>query len=273
MSQVTGSRSGWRRAATAGALALAMLCVAGPGAASAAAGQAATAAPEATAALPSADEILNKYRAAIGGEPAIKAQTSRHLTGRFEMPAQGMSGPLELLVAAPDRMLLRMELQGLGEILRGFDGTTGWSVDPAVGPRLLQGRELDEIRHSADFYYDARRAGAGMTITVIERADFEGCDCYAVKVVRPSGFELLEYYDAQTGLMAGARMNTTTPMGEVQAVTVLGEYKPFGPLLLPTVINQKAMGIETVLRITGVTFDTVPPAAFAPPPAIQALLK
>lgn len=235
--------------------------------------QAAAAAPQAKLGLPSADEVLASYRKAIGGDAAIKEQTSRHITGRFEMPAQGMSGPFELVAAAPDRMRMRIELEGLGEILRGYDGRIGWSVDPAVGPRLLQGRELDEVKHTADFYYDARRAGGDLQMTVLERAPFEGRECYALRVVRPSGFELTEYYDVKTGLMAGVRLNATSPMGTVPTVTVLREYKPFGKLQMPTLMHQTAMGVETVLRITDVRYDTVAPDAFALPPAIQALVK
>jgi hypothetical protein len=238
----------------------------------------ATAAPPTTSAaradanLPSAEEILAKYREAIGGEAAIRRHTSRRITGKFELPANGMGGPIEVLAAAPNKTRMRIELAGLGIVERGFDGEIGWAIDPAIGPRVLQGRELDEIAHSADYYYDLRSPDSGLTMTVVERAPFEGRDCYAVRVVRPSGFEVLEYYDAQTGLAAGYQMSSTSPMGTVPSVvTVVGDYRKFGPLLIPTSMQQRAMGMDTTLRIEAVEYDTVPADSFTPPAEIKAL--
>lgn len=224
--------------------------------------------------LPSAGDIFARYRLAIGGEAAIRKYTSRTTVGRFDLPAQGIGGAFELLSAAPDKMRMRIELAGLGSMQRGYDGTVGWAIDPAVGPRLLLGAELDELRHTADFYYDLHDPGTFISATVLERVPFEGRDCYTVKVVRKSGFEVLEYYDAGTGLLAGFKMTATSSMGTVPSVvTVLEEYKPFGGVQTPTRARQRAMGIESVMVVTSVDYTPIPASAFAPPGEIQALRK
>jgi hypothetical protein len=46
-------------------------------------------------AMPSVDQILDKYVQALGGKAAIEKLTSTVITGTFELPAMGMSGPLE----------------------------------------------------------------------------------------------------------------------------------------------------------------------------------
>jgi hypothetical protein len=231
------------------------------------------AAPVTKAALPPAAEILKHYRTAIGGEAAIKRHTSRTMKGTFAITAQGMKGDLRIVAAAPDRMRLSVSLQGLGELERGYDGHVGWSVDPAVGPRLLQGKELDELKHSADFYDDLHDPAKFESITVLSRGPFEGQDCYAVKLVRLSGFEYTEYFNVSTGLIAGVKMDATSQMGTVPVTTVVTEYKPFGGVLAPTVSRQKMMGLESVTTIDSVTFDPLPADAFALPPAIAALIK
>jgi hypothetical protein len=226
------------------------------------------------AALPTANAILRRYRAAIGGESLIRKYTSRRATGRFELPAQGIGGPVELVAAAPDRMRLRIDLGALGAMQRGYDGKVGWAIDPAVGPRLLSGAELEEVRHSADFYYDLHDPAGFRSITVIRRAPFEGRDCYAVRLVRPSGFELVEYFDVRNGLIDGMRMSSSSPMGTVpDVVTVLDDYRRFGGLLMATVARQKALGIDSTLTLDHVEYDTVPDAAFAMPPEIAALAR
>jgi hypothetical protein len=241
-------------------------------AAQAPAAQAAPPAAPAKKALPAAGDLFAKYRLAIGGAAAIRKYTTRRTTGRFELPAQGIGGVFELLAAAPDRMRIRIDLGGLGTMQRGFDGTTGWALDPAVGPRVITGDELDEMRHSADFYYDLHDPKTFKSATVIERAPFEGRECYTVRIVRPSGFEVFEYYDVTTGLIDGFKMSSTSSMGTVPSVvTVLEEYKPFGGVQTATRARQKAMGIESVMVVTSVDYTPLPASAFDLPAEIRAL--
>jgi hypothetical protein len=225
-------------------------------------------------ALPSASEVVARFRKAIGGERLIRTFTTRRATGRFELPAQGIGGPFELVAAAPNRMVFRIELSGLGVMSRGFDGAVGWALDPAVGPRVLSGPELDEMRYSAEFYADLYEPSGYKSMTVVERTPFEGQDCYAVKLVRPSGFESLEFFDVTSGLRIGGRMNTTSAMGTVPSVTtVYSGYKRFDGVLMATVARQRAMGIESVLTIDHVEHGGLPPDAFALPPGIAELAR
>jgi zinc protease len=231
---------------------------------------AATAQPPATP-LPAATDVLKKYRTAIGGEAAIRKHTFRTISGFFEIPAQGMKGELTILAAAPDRMKLSISLAGLGNLERGYDGKVGWSIDPAVGPRLLLGRELDELKHSADFYDDLHDPSKYTSIIVVSQGLFEGEDCYEVQLVRTSGFTYNEFFSVKSGLLTGVKMNATSQMGTVPVTTVVSEYKPFGGVLTPTITHQKMMGFETVTTITAVSFDPVDAKVFALPPSISAL--
>src|SRR5688500_2712929 len=45
--------------------------------------------------LPAAVEILSRYTRAVGGERAIRRYRSRRAVGRFELRAQGISGPID----------------------------------------------------------------------------------------------------------------------------------------------------------------------------------
>ena len=222
-------------------------------------------------ALPSAAEVFQRYRQAIGGTDVLRRHRSRRIAGRFELSGQAIGGSLEILSAAPDKVILRMELGGLGRVERGFDGTIGWSLDPAVGPRLLQGRELDELRDSAEFYSELKDPSRFTSASVTGRTMFEGRECYVVRLVRRSGIEVTEYYDASSGLIAGSRMNSTSAMGSVPTTTVVDEYRTFDGVLMPTKVRQRAMGVESVLTTTSVEHNRVPPAAFVPPAEIAAL--
>jgi hypothetical protein len=231
----------------------------------------AQAAPAATA-LPTAEEIFAAYREALGGEAAIRQHTSRTVKGLFEIPAQGIQGAISIYAAAPDLMRLSVNLPGLGEMQRGYDGTVGWSIDPAVGPRVLDGRELDELKHSSDFYEDLHDTAKFSSVTVVGRVPFEGRDCYEVTIERESGFEFTEFFDASSGLLAGVKMEAASQMGTIPVTTVVSDYKEFGGLLTPTVSVQKMMGLESKTTITSVTYEPVGPETFALPAEIAALV-
>jgi hypothetical protein len=159
--------------------------------------------------------VLQRYRAAIGGDAALKKHAARTETGSFEISGQGMKGDLKVVAQAPDKMHQWIMLPGLGNLEQGYDGTIGWSIDPAVGPRLLEGKELDQLKFAADFYQDLHDPAKYSSMTVVSRGPFEGEDCYEVRLVRTSGFELTEFFSTKTGLMVGVKMNATMQMGSV----------------------------------------------------------
>jgi len=227
--------------------------------------------PAVSPALPNADEVLKKYRVALGGEEAIKKHTTRSVKGTFEIPAQGMKGDLSIMAAAPDMIRVMVTLPGLGELQRGYDGKLGWSIDPAIGPRLLEGSELAEFKHSADFYDDLHDPKKFKSITVVGRTVFEGQDCYELKLVKDSGFEYTEFFSVATGLIVGGKLNASSQMGSVPVTSAVSEYKAFGGVLVPTITRQRMMGLEQLTTVISVSFDPIDPKAFELPPAIAAL--
>ena len=238
-----------------------------------AAAAAAKPAAQPAAPLPAAEEILKRYRTAIGGEAAIRKHTSRVIAGSFEIIAQKMKGNLTITAAAPDRLHLTISLPAVGDLERGYDGHIGWSLDQSIGPRLLEGKELDELKHSADFYDDLHDPKSYSSVTVVGQNVFEGAECYEVKLVRTTGFEYTEFFNVKTGLLAGMKMNATSQMGTIPVVQVVSDYKSFGGVLTPTVTRQQMMGLESEMTITSITFEPVDPKAFDLPPAIAALAR
>jgi len=224
-------------------------------------------------ALPAARTIIDRHIKAIGGRTAILAYTSTRATGTLSVPGPGMSGTFEMLAAKPNKMMLRISLSGIGEIIDGFDGTNGWSLSPITGPALSQGKELEQKKFDSDFLGDLHDPSRYESIKTVEQTTFDGRPCYKISLVRKGGDEDFEFYDVATGLKAGGTGSRETPMGAITATETRGEYKKFGKLLQPTLLKQSAMGIEQVLTITTLEYDTVAPAAFEPPAAIKALIK
>jgi len=227
----------------------------------------------AQAPLPAGKDIIARHIDGIGGEAAWKAIKSMRAVGTFALVAQGMSGSLDLVTARPARMRLRITLEGVGKIESGYDGKIGWTIDPISGPAVLSGRELAEMADDSSF--DAALYGPEFIkeFTPVAREDFGPTPAIKVKVVLRSGTEQFEYFDAATGLLLGFEGTRTTPMGVVPTTEILGNYKAFGAVKLPTSVRQRALGFETEITITNIEFDTVPADAFDLPPVIKALIK
>lgn len=225
------------------------------------------------AALPSARSIVDKFIVATGGRTAILAHTSTRVSGTMSIAGSGMSGAIEVLNAKPNLSLVKVTIPGIGEILDGFDGTTGWMLSPVMGPMVYQGKELADRKFDADYYGDLHDPSRYSSMRTVEKTTFEGRPCYKVSLTRVGGGEDIELYDVATGLKAGSIMSRATPMGEVSSTTVLSEYKKFGDLLLPTVMSQSSMGTRQDVTVTTVEYDKVPPSAFEAPAQIRALIK
>lgn len=223
--------------------------------------------------LPSARSILDRHIAAIGGKQAVLSHSSTRATGTFSVASAGMTGPLEVIAAKPDKNMIKVTIPGVGDVLEGYDGKSGWMLSPMSGPMLLEGKQLEDKRFDADFFGELHDDSRYASIATVEKTDFEGRPCYKVKLVRKSGGEDFEFYDVETGLKAGHIATRETPMGTITATSVETDYKKFGNLLLPTTLKNSMMGMQQVITIASVEFDTVPPAAFEPPAEIKALIK
>jgi hypothetical protein len=228
---------------------------------------------QASAELPAARAIIDRHIKEIGGRAVILAQTSTHATGTVSLPAAGLTGKLEAFHAKPDKFVQRMSLPGIGDIEEGFNGSVGWSISPLTGPTILDGRQLEQRKFDADFFEDLKTSDRYASITTVEKTTFEGRPVYKIRLLKKSGDEDLEFYDAETGLKAGAISTRDSPMGPMQATTAWSDYKKFGSLLQPATTRVSVMSTQMILAVTGVEYGKVDPSVFAVPAQIKALIK
>lgn len=228
----------------------------------------------ATANLPDGRALIDKFVKAIGGRDAVLSHKSEHAVGSFSMSGSGMTGTVELFGAAdPNRSLQRVSMPGIGDVTNGFDGQHGWTIDPMTGPRLQVGAELDQTKITSDFYGELRDPKSYPSVKTIERGDFDGHPCYKVRLTNVYGVTDYDYYDVATGLRVGAIETQQTPMGNITATSVIGDYKKFGNLLQATSVTQRAMGVEQKITLQSFEYDHVDPSVFELPAPIKALIK
>jgi hypothetical protein len=235
--------------------------------------QAPPAAEQKPAALPEARTIIDRHIAAVGGRATLESYTSSHVRGRFAMPATGLSGPVEIFAAAPNKTLMRMTMTGIGDLEEGFDGTVGWMLSAVTGPMLTEGTELEQKKFDSDFFGDLKASSRYKTIETVERTTFDDRDVYKVRLVATTGVEDIEFYEVESGLKAGAQMTRETPMGPMSSTVTFSDYRTFGKLRHPATQTFSTMGMEHIVTIESVEYNSVDPKVFALPEPIKALIK
>ena len=213
------------------------------------------AATTASSSLPAARTIIDRFAQAIGGRDAIMRRTSIRSIGSFEMPAAGVKGNLTVVQVAPNKMGMTIDLPGMGQMVTAYDGTVGWSINPMQGPRILEGKELEQIREDAGPAAMLRPADRIRSLETVERTTMNGQPCYKVKVTTLSGRESFDCYSTETGLLVAMTATQDSPMGQVQVTTLFDDWKEFGGLKAATKVRLQMLGQEQVLTIDRVEFD------------------
>ncbi len=222
--------------------------------------------------LPTPQALAARHDSLVGGREALEGYRSMRMRGTLAVTAMGLEAPLEILKVKPDRYLFRAQLGPMGELLSGYDGAHAWAIQPGMGPTLVTGAEGKLIADQADFFADLHDLSRFATVETVDRTTFEGRPTYRVRMTRPTGEVLMEYFDVETGLSAGIAASVTGPMGPMELVSVFQGYQRFGAVHRPTRTIQRNPQFETLLTISAIEFDGVEDEAVAMPAAVRALI-
>lgn len=222
---------------------------------------------------PTGSELVARHLAAIGGAEAWAKVTSMRATGTLAMSAQGITGTVEVLSARPTTSILRVDITGMGKIETGYNGTVAWSIDPMVGPSILTGDQLIDMKNDAHF--DAMLHPASLVASTLNlgKAEFDGRQAWKLMVKFVEGASRDEYYDVETGLLLGYEGMSVTDMGKMPVRQVARDYKAFGGIRQPTRLIQSSMGLEQTITIRDVEINTVDPKVLEVPAVIKAIMR
>jgi photosynthetic reaction center cytochrome c subunit len=229
------------------------------------------AAGEGKPALPTADQLLDKYLAAIGGADALQKITSRVQKGKLTSFG-GQKIPAEVYSKAPNKRLSVMHLQG-GNSITAFDGKQGWlSVPSRV--HMMSAAENGAARIDADLYFAVHVKMLYEKFGVEAGEKIDGHDTYLV-VGRSEGQPPLRlYFDRQTGLLLRLVRYAETPLGRNPTQIDYADYRDVNGVKVPFRWTLARPGNRFTIQIEQ-TQQNVPvdDSKFAPPPPPPAATK
>jgi hypothetical protein len=223
------------------------------------------------ATLPPAATLVAKFAATVGG-PAYLTAKSIVTKGGMSMPAAGINATFQMTQLTPNQMQMVTTIPGMGEVQVGYDGTNAWAMDPMQGPRVLAGKELDQMRDEADRRANVRAPELFSAMQTVKDTTMNSERCYLVKLTWKSGRETYDCYSLATGLMVAAKSTQQTAMGDIPVVTMFNDYKKFGNITVATKTVLELMGQQQILTIASVEFGDGTGMTVVPPAAVQALI-
>lgn len=234
-------------------------------------------APAAPAAdMPSAQSLIEKAIQASGGREAIAGVKNRVITARLSIPAQNLSGTVRSVSAAPNLNRTTMEIEGLGKIEQGFDGTTAWTNSGMQGPSIMEGPEKESFLRASDMFSELNVEKL-YNATTKGKETVNGLEAWRVELTDkadPKRKPVQHFYDADSGRLIKRIEAMVTPMGEISSTYLFESYKKFGPILVPTVTKQSAMGVDNVVTVETIEFpETMDASTFALPAEVKELAE
>lgn len=201
---------------------------------------------------PTLDEIIQKSIEARGGADKIKAIQTVKLTGRMVLMGGQVEAPCVIVFKRPAMMRTSLDIQGQS-VVRAYDGTTGWMINPFMGGDEAQKLSDDETKDMQDNIdldgplvdYKAK----GSTIDLAGKEDVEGTATYKLKVNKKSGKVEYLYLDAKSFLPVKTVMRATVQGAQAEVESFPSIYKPVNGVMTAFAMEQK-IGGQTTMQMT-----------------------
>ena len=229
--------------------------------------------------------VLERYRRVSRIRELVDETHSIRMTGVATIESMGIEGAFEVSKGKPNLSYTSMELGAAGQMKSGFEGTAAWLVPPMMGPMILEGTEALPLLMEAPYDTSLYEAPHWEEVTYVGFETRDGILCDRLRATVRA--DLLEGDAAETasyrtvdllfardsGLLVAQESTQDTMVGEVSMVLSLEDYQEVEGYLFPMLLIQDQAGVEVVVVIDHVEFNTLEPEDFAAPAEIQALLE
>jgi hypothetical protein len=222
-----------------------------------------------------ADEVVEKTLAALGGRAALGKLTSRSTTGNMivSTPGGDVSGTIELLNEAPNksRSLITLDLSSLGAgslvVDQRFNGTSGYAMDSMRGNRDITGGQLDNLKNTIFPTPFLTYKERGTKIDLAGKQKVGDRDAYALTITPATGTPSHLFIDAQSYLPVKAVLTVDLPdVGSVEQTTELSDYREVDGVKVPFHLKGSSQVQNFTIEVSKVVHNQkIDPALFLKP--------
>jgi hypothetical protein len=185
------------------------------------------------------DDIIEKHIQAHGGREAWQNIRSISLRGQFTSFSEKKSFYCVKMSSGAYYHEFHI---GQHDVVEGFDGETGWTIDPWQGftfPRNANRNELNVYEQQACFFspfLDYKEKGHEAAYLGMEEMD--GMDVHVLKLTRKSGLEETWYLDAETFFAYKSQSQWIDFASPAPSEAYYDEYTEVDGLVLPFLVER-----------------------------------
>lgn len=202
-----------------------------------------------------ADDIVEKHLAALGGRPALGKLKSRSMKGTLTVstPVGDLTGAIEVLNQEPNKQRTFVQLDltavGLGKLIQDqrFDGTSGYVVDTMQGNRDITGDQLEAMKNGSFPNPLLNYKQVGTTVELGGKEKVGEREALVLVVKPKSGPATRQYIDAESYLPIKQVVKINVPQvgGEVEQTTEVSDLRDVDGVKIPFKIRTTS-AIQTV---------------------------
>lgn len=175
-------------------------------------------------------DVVENYLAAIGGRKQL--EEVEDITFAMSTTVQGMAMQMTNQRKAPDKMLMKVEMNGMVVNETRFDGERG--LVSAMGQeQKMEGEQAQSLRRQAMIFPELEYKKKKYELQLDGVEQLEDGKAYRVVVTAPDGEKATHYFDTKTGLKVKSIMTQEGPQGEATITSLMGDYREVDGIRLP----------------------------------------
>lgn len=213
-----------------------------------------------------ADEVIEKHFAALGGRAVLTKLKSRSMRGTITVttPVGDISGLIEVLNQEPNksRTFIQLDLSalGAGQMTQDqrFDGTTGYMMDSLQGNRDITGQQLDAMKNGSFPNPLLNYKEAGTTVDLGGKEKLGERDAYVLVIKFKNGLVARQYIDAESYLPVKQVMKINVPQlgQDVEQTTEMSDFRDVDGIKMPYQIRTSS-SVQTInVRVSQIQHNT-----------------
>ncbi len=224
--------------------------------------------------IPDYKTVIADYIEATGGKTAHESIESLVAKGNISLAEAGIEGEMTITQAG-NKGVMKMTMAGIGEQRMGFDGETAWSISEMTGPEIIEGEQRDQMVMQMNLapMLNIDKLFDSVKCTGVE--EFNGEDCYVIEAKKEGQEPVFHYFSVESKLHTGTLMTAANPMGKMEVVSKLSDYRDVGGVKMPfhtAAELPQGMTLETTME--SIEANTkIDDSQFALPKEIEELKK
>ncbi len=224
--------------------------------------------------LPSGEEIMERYIKKTGGREVLAKIKNRLIKGTIEIGQ--FKGATIIYQARPNKYYTSTKFEVDSATITVEQGTNGevvWELHSMTGPRIIEGSEkaLLLLQHNFD---ETNYQQLYDKIECVGMEQVEGEICYKVVQTPKLAEPITVYYSKESGLAVKSTYTLEQQLEKIKIENLTSDYKEVGGILYSQHAVQKAMNIDTHIRVESIEHNIeLPKDRFEPPEAIKRILE